>query len=180
MADYDRPHINIAPFLTPASFTAHQPTGGLTFARNRAQHGARLSDGLFASFDAAEQRRPGADQHPPGVQSSEGAFVTIELDPAAREIDIEKPECGIRQSAVGEEQNRRTMVLHVEDQLARDYLAERVERYRAGYLTDAGNPPLAPEMEPIRDFTPTQLVDLWREDPAALPEVGHLEAWWGL
>ncbi len=180
MADYDRPHINIAPFLTPASFTAHQPTGGRTFARNRAQHGARLSNGLFASFDAAEQRRPSGDEHPPGIQPGEGAFVTIELDPAAREIDIEKPGRGIRQSAVGEDQNRKTMVIHVEDQSARDYLAERVERYHTGQLTDAGNPPLAPEMEPIQDFTPTRLVDLWREDPAALPEAGHLEAWGGL
>jgi len=75
LADYDRPHINIAPFLTPASFTAHQPTGGRTFARNRAQHGARLSNGLFASFDAAEQRRPSGDEHPPGIQPGEGAFV---------------------------------------------------------------------------------------------------------
>lgn len=180
MADYDRPHINITPLLRPHSFTAHQPTRGRTYARNRAQHGARLSNGLFASFDVSEYRRPPADEHPPGFEPGEGAFVTIALDPAARELDIEKPERGIRQSAAGEDQTRRIMVLHIENQSARDYLSERVERYRVGPLTDRGNPPLASEMEPIEDFTPTQLVDLWREDPAALPPEGSAEAWWGL
>lgn len=133
--------------------------------RNRAQHGARLSDGLVASFDAAEERRPRGEEHPPGIEPGEGAFVTIELDPASRELDIEKPDQGIRQSAAGEDQNRRTMVLHLENQIARDYLAERVDRYRAAPLTPGGNPPLASEMEPIENFLPTQLLDVWREDP---------------
>lgn len=180
MADYDRPHINIAPLLTPHSFKAHQPSGGRTFSRNRAQHGARLSEGLVASFTFAEERRPSADQHPAGIQPGEGAFVTIELDPASRELDIEKPDQGIRQSAAGENQDRRTMVLHLEDQSARDYLTERVGRYREAPLTPGGNPPLANEMEPIRDFLPTRLLDLWREDPAALPEDETVESWWAL
>jgi subtilase family protein len=106
--------------------------------------------------------------------------VTIELNPLARELDIEKPGRGLRQSAAGEDQNRRTMVLHLEDQSARDYLVERVDRYRSAPLTDAGNPPLASEMEPIEDFLPTQLLDVWREDPAALPQEGSAQVWWGL
>lgn len=162
------------------SYTAHQPSGGRTFARNRVQHGARLSEGLVASFDAAEERRPSRQEHPPGIQPGEGAFVTIELDSASRELNIEKPERGIRQSAAGEDQNRRTMVLHFENQSARDYLSERVDRYRSAPLTDRGNPPLASEMEPITDFSPTRLLDVWREDPAALPLEEGAVSWWGL
>ncbi|WP_149866551.1 hypothetical protein [Tropicimonas marinistellae] len=180
MADYDRPHVNIERLLTPHSYTAHKPSGGRTNARNRAQHGTRLSDGLVASFNAAEERRPSAEEHPPGIEPSEGTFVTIELSPSARELDIEKPDRGIRQSAAGEDQNRRTMVLHLEDQSARDYLVERVDRYRSAPLTVAGKPPLASEMEPIEDFLPTQLLDVWREDPAALPQEGSAQVWWGL
>ncbi len=162
------------------SYTAHQPLGGRTYARNRAQHGARLSDGLVASFKAAEERRPPAEALPPGIEVGDGAFVTIELSPSARELDIEKPDRGLRQSAAGEDQNRRTMVLHLEDQSARDFLVERVDRYRSAPLTDAGNPPLASEMEPIEDFLPTQLLDVWREDPAAIPSEDSAQVWWGL
>ncbi|MER3355574.1 MAG: S8 family peptidase [Hoeflea sp. D1-CHI-28] len=180
MADYDRPHISIEPLLTAHSYTAHQPTGGRTYARNRAQHGARLSDGLVASFNAGDERRPSADEHPQGIEPGEGTFVTIELNASARELNIEKPDKGLRQSAAGEDQNRRTMVLHLEDQSARDYLIERVDRYRSGPLTDGGNPPLASEMEPIEDFLPTQLLDVWREEPAALPQAEGTQVWWGL
>jgi hypothetical protein len=180
LADYDRPHIDITPLLTPHSYTAHQPPGGRTFARNRVQHGARLSQGLAESFYAADERRPSADRHPPGILPGEGLFVTIELDPNSRELDIEKPDRGIRQSAAGEDQNRRTMVLHLEDQPARDFLAERVERYRSAPLTGRGNPPLASEMEPIANFLPTRLLDVWREDPGALPQEERAECWWGL
>ena len=66
----------------------------------------------------------------------------------------------------GKMPGRRTMVLHIEDQSGRDYLAERIERYRSGPLTPKLNPPLAQEMQPIEDFVPTELLDLWREDPA--------------
>lgn len=180
MTDYDRSHINIAPLLTPHSYTAHPPTGGRTYARNRAQHGARLSEGLIASFLVAEERRPSAEDHPAGIEPSEGAFVTVALNPSARELDIEKPDRGIRQSAAGEDQDRRTMVLYLEDQSARDYLAERVERYRSGPLTSREKPPLAKDMEPIEAFEPTQLVDLWREDPVHLPLDGSGQVWWGL
>ncbi|MEL7167216.1 MAG: S8 family peptidase [Pseudomonadota bacterium] len=180
MADYDRPHIDIAPLLSAQSYTAHQPSGTRTFIRNRAQHGARLSDGLVASFESANDRRPSPASHPPGFTPGEGMFVTVELDPAARELDIEKPDRGIRQSAAGEDAGRRTMVLHIEDASGQDYLAERVERYTSGPLTRSGNPPLAKDMQPIDDFLPTQLVDLWREDPAALPAEGSGATWWGL
>lgn len=180
MADYDRPHINIAPLLSSQSYTAHQPTGTRTFTRNRAQHGTRLSDGLVASFTAANDRRPATEDHPPGITPGDGTFVTVELHSDARELDIEKPNLGIRQSAAGEDAGRRTMVLHIEDQAGRDYLAERVERYRSGPLTPKLNPPLAQEMQPIEDFVPTQLLDLWREDPAALPDEGSGATWWGL
>lgn len=180
MADYDRPHIRIEPLLTPHSYTAHQPKGGRTFARNRAQHGERLSNGLIASFNVGDERRPSSDEHPPGIEPGEGTFVTVELNASAREINIEKPEKGLRQSAAGEDHNRRTMVLHLEDQSARDYLTERVDRYRSGPLTERGNPPLASEMEPIEAFSPTQLLDIWREEPAALPQVEGMQVWWGL
>lgn len=180
MADYDRPHVNIEPLLTPHSYKAHQPLGVRTFARNRVQHGARLSSGLVASFGAGDERRPPAEEHPPGIEPGDGIFVTIKLNPSAREIDIEKPGRGVRQSAAGEDQNRRTMVLHLEDQSARDYLSERVERYRRGRNPRGSNPPLAGEMEPIDDFLPTQLLDVWREDPAALPQDTGTRVWWGL
>jgi len=120
------------------------------------------------------------EDYPPGIEPSEGVFVTIALNPASRELDIEKPDRGVRQSAAGEDQNRRTMVLHLENQLARDYLSERVERYRRGRNPRGSNPPLASEMEPIDDFLPTQLVDMWREDPVALPPEGSGRVWWGL
>lgn len=180
MADYDRPHIDVTPLLTAHPYKAHQPNGTRTFARNREQHGARLSAGLAASFEAAGARRPPPEAHPPGFEPGEGAFVTITLDPAAKELDIEKPDKGIRQSAAGEDNGKRTMVLHVRDQDAQGYLTERVERYRSGELTERGNPPLAKDMQPIEDFSPTELVDLWREDPAALPKVDGPASWWGL
>lgn len=166
--------------MTPHSYTAHQASGGRTFARNRAQHGERLSKGLIASFSAAEDRRPIAVEYPPGIQPSEGVFVTIKLDPASRELDIEKLDQGIRQSAAGEYQDCRKMVLHLEDRSARKYLAERVDRYRSAPLTGGGKPPLANEMEPIEDFLPTQLLDMWREDPVSLPPEGTAKSWWGL
>ena len=72
------------------------------------------------------------------------------------------------------------MVLHVQDREAQDYLTERVERYRTGDLTEAGNPPLAGVMQPIDDFSPTELADIWREDPAALPDGDGTALWWGL
>lgn len=180
MADYDRPHIEITPLLTAHPYKAHPSPGTRTFTRNREQHGARLSAGLAASFEAAEARRPPPKAHPPGVEPGEGAFVTVTFDPAAKELDIEKPAKGLRQSAAGEDNGRRTMVLHVRDQDARDYLTERVERYRIGELTTKGNPPFAGEMQPIEDFSPTELVDLWREDPAALPPADGAASWWGL
>ncbi len=180
MADYDRPHINIERLITPHSYTAHQPKGSRSYARNRAQHGARLSDGLIASFAAADERRPSAEKHPSGIEPGEGAFVTIELSPSARELPIEKPDRGLRQSAAGEDQERRTMVLHLKDQSTRDYLSERVERYRRGRNPKGPNPPLASEMEPIDDFLPTKILDVWREDPAALPPETSTQVWWGL
>jgi len=72
------------------------------------------------------------------------------------------------------------MVIHLADQSARDYLSERVERYRRGRNPKGGNPPLASEMEPIEDFLPTQLLDVWREDPATLPMEGSAQIWWAL
>lgn len=180
MADYDRPHVDIERLITTHSYTAHQPSGSRTYARNRAQHGARLSNGLVASFNAGDERRPSADEHPQGIKPSEGTFVTIELHASARELKIEKPDKGLRQSAAGEDQNRRTMVLHLEGQTAREYLLERVERYRRGRNPKGSNPPLASEMEPIEGFLPTQLLDVWREDPAALPQVECMQVWWGL
>ena len=180
MADYDRPHIDVTALLTTQSYKAHQLKGTRTFVRNREEHGARLSAGLAASFEAAEARRPSPEMHPPGFQPSDGTFVTVTLDPAAKELDIEKPEKGIRQSAAGEDEGRRTMVLHLRDQNAQSYLTERVERYQSGALTEAGNPPLAKDMQPIEGFSPTELIDLWREDPAALPESDAHASWWGL
>ena len=180
MADYDRPHIDVTLLLTAYSYTAHQPTGTRTFVRNREQHGARLSLGLAASFEAAEGRRPSPEAYPPDFEPGRGAFVTVTLDPAAKELDIEKPEKGIRQSAAGEDNGKRTMVLHVRDQDAQSYLTERVERYWSGALTEGGNPPLAKDMQPIEDFSLTELVDLWREDPAALPPTDGAASWWGL
>lgn len=180
MADYDRPHIDVKPLLTAHSYKAHKPNGTRTFARNREQHGARLSIGLAASFEAAQARRPPPEAYPPGIEPGEGAFVTVTLDTGAKELDIEKPKKGIRQSAAGEDNGRRTMVLHIQDQDARDYLTERVERYRSGELTPTGNPPLAGDMEPIEDFSPMELLDLWREDPAVLPPADGAAAWWGL
>lgn len=180
MADYDRPHIDIAPFLTTSSYTAHQSPGGRTFTRNRDQHGPRLSAGLVASLTAAETRRPAPDTLPPGVEPSDGAFVTVALDPNARELDLEKPKKGIRQSAAGEANGRRTMVLHMADEDAQSYLRERVERYRTGDLNDRGRPPLYSEMESIVGFSPTELLDLWREDPRTLPTDVSGPTWWGL
>ncbi|MCB1471174.1 MAG: S8 family peptidase [Rhizobiaceae bacterium] len=180
MADYDRPHIDVTALLTAHPYKAHQSPGGRVFLRNREQHGTRLSTGLAASFEAAEARRPTPEALPPGVEPGEGAFVTVTLDPAAKEIDIEKPDRGIRQSAAGEDAGKRTMVLHVRDKDAQEYLAERVERYRSGELTAKGSPPLASQMQPIEDFSPTELVDLWREDPAALPQEEGTSSWWGL
>ena len=180
MADYDRPHIDVTLLLNARSFKAHQSKGARTFARNREQHGARLSAGLAESFEAAERRRPQPEAVPEGIELSEGAFVTLTLDPSAKELKIEKPDKGIRQSAAGEEGGRRTMVLYVQNREAQDYLIERVERYRTGDLTGAGNPPLASTMQPIDDFSPTELPDIWREDPAALPVDDGTAAWWGL
>ncbi|WP_157994761.1 S8 family peptidase [Paracoccus tegillarcae] len=180
MADYDRGHIDITSLLTPHSYMAHQARGGTTFARNREQHGDRLSAGLAASFETTEARRPKQDALPPGVTIGEGAFVTVLLDRAAKELDIEKIDKGIRQSAAGEDGDKRKMVLHVRDQDARDYITERVERYRTGALTEKGNPPLAGVMQPIEGFAPTELIDLWREDPALLPPADGTASWWGL
>ncbi|WP_282027053.1 S8 family serine peptidase [Limimaricola cinnabarinus] len=180
MADYDRPHIDIAPFLTTSSYTAHQSPGGRTFTRNRDQHGPRLSAGLVASLTAAEARRPAPDTLPHGVQPGEGAFVTVILDPNARELDLEKPKKGVRQSAAGEANGRRTMVLHMADEDAQAYLRERVERYLTGELNDRERPPLYSEMEPIDGFSPTELLDLWREDPGTLPTDANGPTWWGL
>ena len=126
------------------------------------------------------ERRPSATEQPQGVEPGDGTFVTVELHSTARELNIEKPDRGLRQSAAGEDGDRRTMVLHLEDQFARDYLAARVERYRSGTLTDGGNSPLASEMEPIEGFLPTRLLNVWREDPAALPADESAQVWWGL
>jgi len=180
LADYDRAHIDITSLLTSHSYKAHQSPGGRTFNRNREQHGDRLSSGLAASFEIAESRRPQSEALPPGVALGEGVFVTVVLDPAAKELDIEKPDKGVRQSAAGEGGGKRTMVLHIRDQNAKDYIAERVERYRNGELSETGNPPLASEMQPIENFAPTELIDLWREDPAALPPLDGVASWWGL
>lgn len=180
MADYDRPHIDISRFLTTSSYKAHQSPGGRTFTRNRDQHGLRLSAGLVASLTAAEARRPAPETLPHGVQPGKGAFVTVILDPNARELDLEKPKKGVRQSAVGEANGRRTMVLHMANEDAQGYLRERVERYLTGELNDQERPPLYSEMEPIDGFSPTELLDLWREDPGTLPTDADGPTWWGL
>ncbi|MEM7518831.1 MAG: hypothetical protein AAF368_18155, partial [Planctomycetota bacterium] len=134
----------------------------------------------MASLTAAEARRPATDSLPPGVEPGEGAFVTITLDPNARELDLEKPQKGVRQSAAGEANGRRTMVLHMADQDAKAYMTERVERYRTGELNDRERPPLYSEMEPIDGFLPTELIDLWREDPGTLPTDADGATWWAL
>lgn len=180
MPDYDRPHIDITPFLTAEGFRAHQSSGARTFARNRAQHGARLSEGLAASIAAAEARRPPIENLPAGIEAGEGTFVTVTLDPNAKELDLEKPAKGVRQSAAGQTLERRTMVLHLRDEDARNYISGRVERYWHGELTATGKPPLAGEMQPIEDFSATELLDLWREDPAALPSWDDPACWWGV
>lgn len=179
MADHDRPHIDLTPLLNTHSFKAHSSTGSRTVERNREQHGARLGAGLNAAFQIAETRRSQPRSLPRRIGQSEGAFVTVTLDPGSKELDIEKPGKGIRQSAAGEENGRRTMVLHVKDRSAQDYLTGRVEEYRTGDLTPAGNPPLASIMQPIDDFSPTELADIWREDPAALPDNDGTTSWWG-
>ena len=180
MADYDRPHIDVTPLLNARSYKAHQSPGARTFARNREQHGARLSAGLAARSrrlrDAARRRRPFLK----GLSRLRGRSSPSRSIRYAKELEIEKPDKGIRQSAAGEEGGRRTMVLHVQDREAQDYLTERVERYRTGDLTEAGNPPLAGVMQPIDDFRPTELADIWREDPAALPDGDGTALWWGL
>lgn len=72
------------------------------------------------------------------------------------------------------------MVLHMANEDAQAYLRERVERYRTGELSERERPPLYSEMEPIDGFSPTELLDLWREDPETLPTDANGPKWWGL
>ncbi|SCY88223.1 hypothetical protein SAMN05660710_03244 [Paracoccus tibetensis] len=66
------------------------------------------------------------------------------------------------------------------DEDAQAYLRERVESYLTGELNDRERPPLYSEMEPIDGFSPTELLDLWREDPGTLPTDANGSTWWGL
>ena len=70
-------------------------------------------------------------------------------------------------------------MLYVRDEAARDKLTSAVSRYRLGEMP-GDRPPLASRMEPIEKFLPTQLRDLWRDDPADIPEPGAAPTWWAL
>lgn len=183
MPDYDRGHIDITPLLTDRTYTAHQPNIQRVYARNRDQHGARLSAGLAASLQAADDRRPLREQLPKGIEPSQGAFITVELHPKApKDFDAARAREGTRQSAelVRDDGEDRTLVLYVRDEEARNKLAHAINQYRSGKLTEKDKPPLASRMEPIEKFQPARLEDLWREDPATLPEIGSPQAWWAL
>lgn len=183
MPDYDRRHIDITPLFTERGYTAHQPNIQRVYSRNRAQHGARLSDTLAASLQAADERRPPREWLPEGVELTQGAFITVELHPNADKVfAVERASEGTRQSAESgpSETDNRKIVLYVPNDQAREKLAIAITRYQSGNLTRADKPPLASRMEPIERFQPTRLEDLWREDPATLPELGMPSTWWAL
>lgn len=155
---------------------------GRVYDRNRAQHGTRLSEGLAASLQAAENRRPPRERLPENIEPAQGTFVTVELHRDAKGVVVQPASEGTRQSAESapNEGGHHTLVLHLPDTEARAKLVRAIEVYRSGELTRTGKPQLASRMEPIEGFQPTQLEDLWREDPATLPDFGMPPSWWAL
>lgn len=121
-------------------------------------------------------------QLPDGVEARQGAFITVELHRDAKGLEVARATEGTKQSAelVRGEREERTVVLYVRDEVAREKLALAINRYRLGDPTPSGRPQLADRMEPIEGFKPTSLEDLWRDDPATIPEEDGEATWWAL
>lgn len=182
MSDYDRPHIDISPLLNDTPYTAHQPVIPRQYERNRDQHGPKLSSGLAASLIAADDRKRHARDIAPELSADEGVFVTVELHPDARGTVVQPPSEGSRQSSESySEDGRHTVVLHIPDATARSKLTAAVEKYATGDLSEkTSRAPLATRIEPIEGFQPTDVLDLWRDDPATIPVADGPPAWWAL
>lgn len=169
------PHIDIAQRRIARDYQAPQENrGGGGAPRIREEHGAMLQAQLSATFQQADATRPVDDR----LEPSQGVYLEVELKRGAKPNELEKKKAGIKPGAVRLEENETTTVaLYVPDE-ARPVLEQILEDYRAGELTEAGQPPKKSFVEPIEAIRQARLETFWTDDPVALPQNPQQVIWW--
>jgi len=173
---FNLPHIDIADRRINRPYQApRENRGGGGAPRIRGEHGARLQAQLAASFQAADLVRPTDDRLP---EPPQGVYLEVELKRSAKPDNLEKKKPGIKPGAVQlEEDEKTTVALYVPDD-ARPVLERILEEYRAGELTEKGEPPGKSFVEPIEAIRQARLETFWSDDPAALPADPQAVIWW--
>lgn len=173
-SDYERPHIDLSGRAQTAPYTSADSNPVETGTpRTREQHGARLQGQLAAAYEAFEAQRL-TDRR---LGEPEGVFLELELLAGTHVDTVERKRDGYARGAARLEPNgRRTVGLFVPD-ATRDLFDTILEEYRAGELTDGGNPQRQSFVEPIDVIRQARFETFWTDTPDRLPIPG-VEIWW--
>lgn len=173
-SDYDLPHIDLSSRAQTATYTSADgnPIGAGT-PRTREQHGSRLRNELATAYEAFEGQRLRDER----LGDPEGVFLELELLAGTPVDTVERKRDGYARGAAKVEVNgRRTVGLFIPD-ATRDLFDTILEEYRAGALTDAGNPPRKNFVEPIETIRQARFETFWTDSIDRLPLPG-IEIWW--
>ena len=180
MPDYDLRHIDISNLASAERYKSRSSGPRTSYQREREAHADRLAAELDAAFGAADDLRPNAAELPPDQPTGDGSYLVVDLHASGTKTALEKKREGTREGTQKELPNgERQVVLHVPDN-SRAVLRAVLEDYGYGDLTDKGNPPKMSRVAPIERIRHAQLLDLWRDDPSALPLQPQLRMWWGI
>ncbi|WP_421693238.1 S8 family peptidase [Aestuariivirga sp.] len=171
---FDLPHIDISARITSSEY-AGQGSGGSSTPRIRAEHGARLANELSTALIAADVSRI-ADER---LEPVAGSYIEVQLRRGSNPDILERKTSGITPRAVKDDDTGRTVALFVPDH-ARVALSAIIEDYRAGPLTEGGQPRQKATVEAIENFRRARLETLWTDDPAALPDDPQHQMWWSV
>ncbi len=180
MPDYDLRHIDISHLVSAERYKSRSSGPRISYQRERSAHADRLRAELDAAFGAADALRPEAADLPGDQPPGEGAYLVVDLHASGSKTAVERKTEGTREGTQKElPTGERQVVLHVPDN-SRAVLRAVLEDYGQGNLTEKGNPPKMGRVAPIERIRHAKLLDLWRDDPSALPLEPQTRMWWGV
>jgi len=173
---FTKPHIDITSRRISRPYQApRENRGGGGAPRIREEHGLLLQGHLGAAFAGADSQRP----DDPRIEPPTGVYLEVELRRNEKPDKLERKSDGVRPGAVKVEDNEtRTVALFVPDE-ARPALAQILQDYTNGSLTERGQKPRHKDfVEPIESFRQARLETFWTDDLDALPANAQDVIWW--
>lgn len=176
MVEFSLPHLDISARREANRYKAHrQKRGGGSAPRIREEHGAMLLSQLRAAFQDVTESPP-LDE---SFERSEGSYYQVELRKGSDAEGLDRKRDGIYSGATKRsvDADSLTTVLFVPDESVA-VLEQILEDYRAGPLSEKGNPPKQGYVEPIEAIRRARLFSFWTDKPDALPGDPQAGIWW--